>query len=120
LTTRETRNFLLCTVIFALAALLPLVSSGYWLTIGVSLAMYTVLATAWTMFSGPTNYISLAPAAFFGLGMYIVAGGLELMPYPVLVLISAIAGALLSFVVGLATCASPASTSSSSRWAWRN
>ena len=37
--------------------------------------MYTVLATSWTLFSGPTNYIALSTAAFFGIGMYIVGGG---------------------------------------------
>ena len=38
------------------------------------------------LFSGPTNYISLATAAFFGIGMYIVAGGhRSICRYPVLV-----------------------------------
>ena len=40
--------------------------------------MFTVLATSWTLFSGPTNYIALSTAAFFGIGMYIVGGGLHL------------------------------------------
>ena len=35
--------------------------------------------------------------------MYIVAGGLEFMPYPALVMVAAVAGAVLAFVVGLAT-----------------
>ena len=61
-----------------LAALLPFVDQGYWLSIGVSIAMYTVLATSWALFSGPTNLISLASAAFFGVGMYVVAGGIDL------------------------------------------
>ncbi len=65
--------------------------------------MYTVLATAWTLFSGPTHYISLATAAFFGLGMYVVGGGVELLPFPVLVLLAAIVGAALSAIIGLAT-----------------
>jgi branched-chain amino acid transport system permease protein len=103
LTSREIRNFALCVLIFFAAALLPLVGTGYWLSIGVSLAMYTVLATSWMLFSGPTNYISLAPAAFFGIGMYVVGAGLDLMPYPLLVVVAAIAGAMLAFVVGLAT-----------------
>jgi branched-chain amino acid transport system permease protein len=55
------------------------------------------------LFSGPTNYISLATAAFFGSGMYIVAGGLDLAPYPVLVLLAGVAAALFAAVVGLAT-----------------
>jgi branched-chain amino acid transport system permease protein len=103
LTNGEIRNLLICGLAFAAVALLPFADTGYWLSIGVSLAMYTVLATSWTLFSGPTNYISLAPAAFFGIGMYVVAGGLEFMPYPVLIMIAAVAGAVLAFVVGLAT-----------------
>ena len=73
------------SLIFVAAALLPVFNTGYWLSIGVSIAMFTVLATSWTLFSGPTNYISLATAAFFGIGMYIVGGGLTYLPFPVLV-----------------------------------
>ncbi|HIF20558.1 MAG TPA: branched-chain amino acid ABC transporter permease [Gemmatimonadetes bacterium] len=87
----------------AMAALLPLFDTGYWLALGVSLAMYGVLATSWAMFSGPTHYISLATAAFFGTGMYIVGGGVEILPFPVLVVIAAVAGAALAVLVGLTT-----------------
>jgi branched-chain amino acid transport system permease protein len=65
--------------------------------------MYTVLATSWALFSGPTNYISLATAAFYGIGMYTVAGGFGLLPFPALVALAAVAGAAVAFVVGLAT-----------------
>lgn len=99
----EKRALALTAVAFAGAALLPLADSGYWLSLGVSFAMYAVLATSWTLFSGPTHYISLATAAFFGIGMYIVGGGVELLPMPVLVVIAAVAGAVLAALVGLAT-----------------
>ncbi len=85
------------------AACLPLLNSGYWLSIGVSIAMYTVLATSWALFSGPTHYISLATAAFFGVGMYVVGGGVGAMPFPALVLLAAFAGAGFAAIVGLAT-----------------
>jgi len=45
----------------------------------------------------------LFSAAFFGIGMYIVAGGLDLMPYPALVVLAGLAGAIFAAVVGLAT-----------------
>ncbi len=99
----EVRTFGIAVILFLAAATLPLISSGYLLSIGVSIAVYTVLATSWTLFSGPTNYISLAVAAFFGIGMYVVAGGIDLLPFPVLVLIGAVVGALFSAIVGLAT-----------------
>ena len=41
---------------------------------------YTVLATAWALFSGPTRYVSLATVAFFGIGAYTVAVLAETMP----------------------------------------
>ena len=65
--------------------------------------MYTALATSWLLFSGPTNYIALSTAAFFGIGMYTVAGGIDLVPYPVLIVAAGLAGAALAAVVGLAT-----------------
>jgi branched-chain amino acid transport system permease protein len=102
-TARETRQLVIAALLFAAAALLPFSGSGYWLTLGVSIAMFTVLATSWTLFSGPTNYISLATAAFFGIGMYIVAAGLDRLPFPVLIAVAGIAGAILALVVGLAT-----------------
>ena len=65
--------------------------------------MYTVLATSWVLFSGPTHYIALSTAAFLGIGMYVVGGGIEILPFPVLVVIAAIVGALLSALIGLST-----------------
>jgi branched-chain amino acid transport system permease protein len=103
LSANEKRNLAVCAVIFAMVATLPMMSDGYWLSIGVSIAMYTVLATSWMLFSGPTNYISLGTAAFFGIGMYVVAGGIDVLPYPALVLLAGIAGAVFAAIVGLAT-----------------
>ena len=100
---KEKRTFGIACVLIVLAALLPIVDQGYWLSIGVSIAMYTVLATSWALFSGPTNLISLASAAFFGVGMYVVAGGIDLMPYWILVLLAGLAGAILAALVGIAT-----------------
>jgi len=103
LTTREKRNLGIAVAIFIVVALVPLISSGYLLSIITSILFYTALATSWTLFSGPTNYISLATAAFFGIGMYVVAWGVDLMPYPLLIVFAALAGAALAVVVGLAT-----------------
>ncbi len=97
------REFGIASALFLAAALLPVFGSGYWLTLGISIAMFTVLATSWTLFSGPTNYVSLATAAFFGIGMYIVAAGLKYLPFSVLVALAGVAGALFAAIVGLAT-----------------
>jgi branched-chain amino acid transport system permease protein len=103
MTASELRKLVLSAIGFGLAALLPLTDNGYFLSLGVTIAMYTVLATSWTLFSGPTHYISLATAAFYGLGTYVVAAGIEHIPYPVLLVMSMVAGAVLAALVGLAT-----------------
>lgn len=99
----EIRNIALTAAALILAALLPLSGSGYALSIGVTVAMYTVLATSWALFSGPTHYISLATAAFFGLGTYITGLGFETLPFWSLLAIAGIAGAVMAALVGLAT-----------------
>lgn len=103
MTRRETAWFVGVAIVFVLLAGLPFLGDNYLLTIGISIAMYGVLATSWALFSGPTHYISLATAAFYGLGAYIVASGIETVPYVVLVLIAAVAGAVLALAVGVAT-----------------
>jgi len=99
----EIRNMLLAVAGLGLAALLPLTGNGYYLAIGVTIAMYAALATSWALFSGPTHYISLATGAFFGLGTYVVALGIDHIPYVVLLLIALVAGAVAAGLVGLAT-----------------
>ena len=103
MTRRETGWLIACAVAFALLACLPLLRHGYLLSLGVSVAMYTVLATSWALFSGPTHYISLATAAFYGIGTYVVAGGIGTLPYPVLLALAGIAGGVAAALAGLAT-----------------
>jgi branched-chain amino acid transport system permease protein len=96
-------SFVFFPAVLLALALIPLVVNTYWLSLSVSLVMYCVLATSWSLFSGPTNYISLATAAFFGIGMYTVALGVDSVPFPALILIAAIIGAAVSCLVGFAT-----------------
>lgn len=103
MTRLEIRNITLAVIALGIAACLPLTGSGYWLSIGVTVAMFTALATSWALFSGPTHYISLATAAFFGLGTYVMGLGFETLPFWSLVLIAGLLGALIAALVGLAT-----------------
>jgi branched-chain amino acid transport system permease protein len=89
--------------IVALLACVPYVASGYHLALGISLLYFTVLATAWALFSGPTHYISLATVAFFGIGAYTVAVLGEMMPWPAVLAIAALIGIAVALVVGLST-----------------
>lgn len=81
----------------------PLYANGYYLALGISVLYFTILATAWAMFSGPTRYISLATVAFFGLGAYTAAVLGETMPWPVVLLAAAGLGALTAAITGLST-----------------
>lgn len=103
LTEREMRIAATGAAALALLAFLPLLDQGYYLSLALNIVMYAVLCTAWTLFSGPTHYISLATAAFFGIGTYAVALGLDLLPFPLLILIAALGGGLLAGLVGIAT-----------------
>ena len=99
------KNIILAILIFFCAILIPLVADGYWMSISVTIIMYFVLATSWAIFSGPTHYISLATAAFFGVGSYLVGTGMSdfEMSYWTMVIISPFVGAILAFFIGLAT-----------------
>jgi branched-chain amino acid transport system permease protein len=103
LSSSERRGLAITVLLFAGAAGLPLIADSYEMQIAVSIVTYTALATSWLLFSGPTNYIALSTAAFFGVGMYTAAGGIDLVPYPLLIVAAGIAGAALAAVVGLAT-----------------
>jgi branched-chain amino acid transport system permease protein len=99
----EMRGLATGAVLVAVAALLPLFDQGFYLSISVNIMLYAALCTAWTLFSGPTHYVSLATAAFYGLGTYSVALGIDLLPYPLLVAIAALLGAAVAGLVGAAT-----------------
>ena len=99
----EIRIALLGAVAITVVATLPLFDQGYYLTLAVNMALYAALCTAWTLFSGPTHYVSLATAAFFGLGTYSVGLGLDYLPFAVLLLIGGAVGAMLAGLVGAAT-----------------
>lgn len=87
----------------ALLAPLPAVAGSYWMALLVNILMYSVLATAWALFSGPTHYVSLATAAFFGLGAYTMAFLGEKLPLPLVYPAAALIGAVVATVVGLST-----------------
>lgn len=96
-------RFLLPAAGLALLACAPLVLSDYGLGIMIGAVGYATLASAWALFSGPTRYVSLATAAFYGTGAYTVAVLGEALPYPLVLVAVALVGAALALVVGLST-----------------
>lgn len=103
LTHREVLTAIAGAIALAVAATLPAFDQGYYLSLSLNMVMYAALCTAWTLFSGPTHYISLATAAFFGIGTYTVGLGLDHMPFPLLVLTGGAVAAILAGLVGAAT-----------------
>jgi branched-chain amino acid transport system permease protein len=93
------KSFLMGLVglILVLLATLPLYAAGYTPILFTTLIMYAILSVSWTLFSGPTGYMSLATAAFFGVGIYTAALLGDILPLPVFI----IAGGLASFIVAL-------------------
>jgi branched-chain amino acid transport system permease protein len=89
--------WLISLILLALLATLPFYGSAYTVILLTAIIMYIILTVSWTMFSGPTGYLSLATAAFFGVGIYTMAelgGELPLLP-------AVIAGGLVSFIIAL-------------------
>jgi branched-chain amino acid transport system permease protein len=85
----------------ALAAL-PWLLSDFLLALAMSCIMYAGLAVSWSMFCGATNYLSLATAAFFGLGAYVTAWGAGALPYGLSVLAGGLVAAGFAALVGAA------------------
>ncbi|TDM08456.1 MAG: branched-chain amino acid ABC transporter permease [Ideonella sp. MAG2] len=91
----------LTTLMFALVPLW--VDNDYVLSLLISMLMYGVLATSWAMFSGPTRYVSLTTAAFFGLGAYAAAVLGEALPWLGVLCVALSLGAAVALIVGMAT-----------------
>jgi branched-chain amino acid transport system permease protein len=65
--------------------------------------MYIVITVSWVIFSGPTGYISLASAAFFGVGIYTSALAGRALPLLLVIGIGGLASFALALLVGALT-----------------
>ncbi|MBR4703338.1 MAG: branched-chain amino acid ABC transporter permease [Oscillospiraceae bacterium] len=84
-------------------AFLPGLTKPYTTIMLGSVIMYVILSLCWNMFSGATGYISLATAAFFGLGVYVSAFLGNNLPLPLLMLLGGVAASILAFLIGVIT-----------------
>jgi len=97
------RGIVLATIGAGVAlAAMPWLLSDFLLSLALSCLMYAGLAVSWAMFSGPTHYLSLATSAFFGIGAYVTAWGLEALPYPAAVLLGGLLASAFAALVGAA------------------
>lgn len=90
-------------VVFILLATLPVYAPGYTVVMLTTVFMYIILTVSWTIFSGPTGYISLASAAFFGVGIYTAAISGGELPLPAIIIIGGVASFILALLVGALT-----------------
>jgi len=99
------RKFAMTMIVLSIAllAVLPFFTSPYLVISLITILMYVILTLSWTMFSGPTNYISLATAALFGVGVYTSAVLNDFLPLVVVVLIGGLLSFLLALSIGLLT-----------------
>jgi branched-chain amino acid transport system permease protein len=107
LTSKKVLVPLVLTLIVVLLATAPLYAGRGTIPLMTTIIMYIILAVSWTMFSGPTGYISLASAAFFGVGIYASAlfyeQEVQLLPLGAVILLGGLAGFCFALLVGLAT-----------------
>jgi len=98
------RNYVILLGLCILAALFPVVSSSY-ITIGLTVLMFTGWATSWNILGGWAGQLSLGHATFVGLGAYFVAIGasqFELAPWWSILIGMGVA-AILAFLWGKLT-----------------
>lgn len=106
----KTRRKRYRSLVIPLALLLALValpayvsSSSYTIILAANILMYVVLTLSWAIFSGPTGYILLASAAFFGVGVYASAILSSALPLALVILIGGCGSFCLAYLVGSVT-----------------
>jgi len=90
-------------LILVLLATLPLYAPGYTPVLMTSFFMYIVLSVSWTLFSSPTGYMSLATAAFFGVGIYTAAMLGKDVPLSVFIIVGGLISSIVAILVGALT-----------------
>jgi len=94
---------LITLILLILLATLPRYASAYTVILLTSILMYIILTVSWAIFSGPTGYVSLAPAAFFGVGIYTSAVLGRALPLPVVIGMGGFVSFCLALLIGALT-----------------
>ena len=90
-------------IVLILLVMLPLYATDYMVILLTEIFMYITLTVSWAIFSGPTHYISLASAAFFGVGLYTSAILGKAFSLPIVICIGGLASFCLALLVGALT-----------------
>ena len=94
-------GFLVLILIFITT--FPLYTQASQVRLLTILLIYVVLAVSWALFSGTTGYMSLAPAAFFGLGIYTMALLQKELPFFLIIAIGGLVAFIFALLIGLVT-----------------
>jgi branched-chain amino acid transport system permease protein len=90
-------------VALGLLVTLPAFTPEYTVILLTSVIMYIGITVSWAIFSGPTRLISLASAAFFGLGIYTSAAWGKDLPLLVVIFAGGAMSLGLALFIGLLT-----------------
>ena len=90
-------------VAFVVVGLVPTMTQGYAVTLITDIMRYAILTVGWLIFSGPTGYMSLATAAFYGIGFYVAAVFNGPVPFAVAIIIAGAAAYVVALLVGALT-----------------
>jgi branched-chain amino acid transport system permease protein len=90
-------------LMFLVLATIPLYVNPYLVILLTTVLMYIALTLSWAIFSGPTRYISLASAAFFGIGAYTSAVMGQVWPLPLVIVLGGLVSLILALLMGFLT-----------------
>jgi branched-chain amino acid transport system permease protein len=88
---------------FVVLALVPQMGKPYYVVLINDIMKFAILTVAWVIFSGPTGYISLATAAFYGVGLYTSAILSGKTPFPIVILAAGVLCLVLALGIGALT-----------------
>ena len=96
------RDLLVLAALAGWALALPHYGSEFVVSMALSCLMYIALSSSWSLFCGSTRYLSLATAAFFGIGAYTSAVTLEGFGWWAAIGLGAGIAAMVALVMGAA------------------
>lgn len=96
------RDLLVLVALVGWALALPHYGSEFAVSMLLTCLMYVALSSSWSLFCGSTRYLSLATAAFFGIGAYTSALTLEQLPWLAVIALGALLAAAVALVIGAA------------------
>lgn len=97
------KEFASSLIAFVALLIIPRFLTRYYLSLLTNVLCWVGLAISWQFFSGTTKYISLGSAAFFGVGVYVTASFLRVLPFPIILLLASVITFSLATIVGFVT-----------------